>query len=145
RPGMIVLELFALGGGLREPTARADMSGLQLIAAQQEYEDMSLQLLSQDVRRVRLEAELNDRTFEYKTGDLGSIRDPATVDNIVEAEKSLHRLRLSVMQDEKTNLEVQRQNFVEEIETLEKGNALRAEQFRLLGLDVNASEELVTL
>ncbi|MBP1844127.1 polysaccharide export outer membrane protein [Rhizobium petrolearium] len=144
RPGMTVLELFALGGGLREPTARADMSGVQLISAQQEYEDMSLQLLSQDVKRVRLEAELNDTEFEYKTNEIGLTRDPAVVQKIVDAERSLYKLRLSVMRDEKTNLEGQRQNFIQEIETLEKSASLRNEQFRLLGLDVNASEELVT-
>ncbi len=144
RPGMIVLELFALGGGLREPSARADLSALQLISAQQEYEDMSLQFLSQDVKRVRLEAELNDREFEYKSGELELVRDPATLDKIVASERSIYMLRLSVMEEEKTNLEIQRQNFGEEIETLQKAAELRNEQFRLLGLDVNASEELVT-
>ncbi|MCC2614236.1 polysaccharide biosynthesis/export family protein [Neorhizobium petrolearium] len=144
RPGMTVLELFALGGGLREPTARTDMSGVQLISAQQEYEDMSLQLLSQDVKRVRLEAELNNAEFEYKTNEIGLTRDPAVVQKIVDAERSLYKLRLSVMQDEKTNLEGQRQNFIQEIDTLEKSASLRNEQFDLLGLDVNASEELVT-
>jgi len=144
RPGMIVLELFALGGGLREPSARTDLSGLQLISAQQEYEDMSLQLLSQDVKRVRLEAELNGTDFDYKSSELGLIRDPATLDKIVAAERGVYRLRRSVMEDEKTNLEVQRQNFIEEIDTLQKGASLRNEQFQLLGLDVNASEELVT-
>jgi polysaccharide export outer membrane protein len=144
RPGMIVLELFALGGGLREPTARTDISGIQLISARQEYEDMSLQLLSQDVRRVRLEAERNNVAFEYKSNGLGPARDPAILEKIVEAEKSLYKLRLSVLQDEKTNLEVQRQYFVQEIDTLQKSNIMRNEQFQLLGLDVNASEELVS-
>lgn len=144
RPGMIVLELFALGGGLRESTAQRDVSGIQLISAQQEYEDMSVQLLSQDVRRVRLEAELNGTPFEYKAGEGSVLRDPTAFDTIVNVEKSLFRLRQSAFQDEKNNLEVQRQNFLQEIDTLQKGSALRTEQFQLLGLDVNASEELVT-
>ena len=144
RPGMIVLELFALGGGLREPTARADMSGIQLISTQQEYEDMSLQLLSSDVKRVRLEAELHDTEFTYKPDEIGLTRDPAVIQKIVDAEQSIYKLRRSLMQDEKTNLEAQRQNFIQEIETLEKSALLRSEQFQLLGLDVNASEELVT-
>jgi polysaccharide export outer membrane protein len=144
RPGMIVLELFALSGGLREPTARTDMSSIQLISAQQDYEDMSLQLLSQDVRRVRLEAERNNVAFEYNSNGPGLVRDAPTLEKIVEAEKSLYKLRRSVLQDEKTNLEVQRQNFVQEIYTLDKSNVMRNEQFQLLGLDVNASEELVS-
>ncbi|TWF48098.1 polysaccharide biosynthesis/export family protein [Neorhizobium alkalisoli] len=144
RPGMIVLELFALSGGLREPTARTDMSSIQLISAQQEYEDMSLQLLSQDVRRVRLEAERNNVAFEYNSNGPGLVRDATTLEKIVESEKSLYKLRLSVLQDERTNLEVQKQNFVQEIDTLQKSNVMRNEQFQLLGLDVNASEELVS-
>lgn len=143
RPGMSVLELFALSGGLRETTARADMSAIQLISAQQEYEDMSVQLLAQDVKRVRLEAERNNVTFDYKNDGLAPTRDLTTLDKIVGAEKDLFQLRLSTHQSEKANLEVQRQNFIQEIETLEKSSIMRNEQFQLLGLDVNASEELV--
>lgn len=144
RPGMIVLELFALGGGLRESNAQRDTSGIQLIAAQQEYEDMSMQLLSQDIRRVRLEAELNDTEFEYKGDEIDLVRDRAALDKIVASETSLFRLRLSAQQDEKTNLEVQRQNFIQEIDTLEKSNVMRNQQLELLDMDVNASKELVT-
>lgn len=144
RPGMIVLELFALGGGLRESNAQRDTSGIQLIAAQQEYEDMSMQLLSQDIRRVRLEAELNDTEFEYKGDEIGLVRDRAALEKIVDSEKSLFRLRLSAQQDERTNLEVQRQNFIQEIDTLQKSNVMRSQQLELLDMDVNASKELVT-
>lgn len=144
RPGMIVLELFALGGGLRESNTQRDTSGIQLIAAQQEYEDMSMQLLSQDIRRVRLEAELNDTEFEYKGDEIGLVRDRAALEKIVASETSLFRLRLSAQQDEKTNLEVQRQNFIQEIDTLQKSNVMRSQQLELLDMDVNASKELVT-
>ncbi|UYZ09044.1 polysaccharide biosynthesis/export family protein [Agrobacterium salinitolerans] len=144
RPGMFVLELFALGGGLRESNTQRDTSGIQLIAAQQEYEDMSMQLLSQDIRRVRLEAELNDTEFEYKGDEIGLVRDRAALEKIVASETSLFRLRLSAQQDEKTNLEVQRQNFIQEIDTLQKSNVMRSQQLELLDMDVNASKELVT-
>ncbi len=144
RPGMIALELFALGGGARVTSARIDMSAIQLISAQQEYEDMSLQLLSQDVRRVRLEAERNNVPFRYEGNRIGPARDPAVLEKIVSTEQSVYALRLSVLEAEKQNLEVQRQNFVHEIETLEKGNIMRNEQFQLLGLDVDASAELVS-
>jgi len=144
RPGMIVLELFALGGGLRESNAQRDTSGIQLIAAQQEYEDMSMQLLSQDIRRVRLEAELNDTEFEYRGDEIGLVRDRTALEKIVSSETGLFRLRLSAQQDEKTNLEVQRQNFIQEIDTLQKSNVMRSQQLELLDMDVNASKELVT-
>jgi polysaccharide export outer membrane protein len=105
---------------------------------------MSVQLLSQDVRRVRLEAELNDKPFEYSANNDGSARDPVTVQNIIDGERNLYKLRLSVMENQKKNLEDQRQNFIEEIDTLEKSGSLRNEQFALLKLDVDASQGLVT-
>lgn len=143
RPGMSVLELFALSGGLRETSARADMSAIQLISAQQEYEDMSLQLMAQDVKRKRLEAERKGVDFDYKNDGPAPTADLTTLDKIVSAEKSLFQLRLDTHRSEKANLEIQRQNFIQEIETLEKSSVMRNEQFQLLGLDVTASEELV--
>jgi polysaccharide biosynthesis/export protein len=143
RPGMTILELFALGGGLREATNRTDTSGVELIATQREYEDMSLQLLAQDVKRSRLEAELNDKPFAYKPQDNLLPKDAAAIEQIVQSEDALFKLRLNAMQDEQTNLESQRQNYMSEIDTLQKTGALRNQQFDLLSLDVDASQELV--
>ncbi|WP_132524325.1 polysaccharide biosynthesis/export family protein [Rhizobium sp. BK376] len=144
RPGMIALELFALGGGLREPTVQTDTSGVQLINVQQEYEDLTLQLLSLDVKRVRLEAEFNDKPFDYPITNQGALRDPATLQSIVDSERNLYQQRLTVMQSDRTNLQDQRQNFAEEIDMLNKSTDLRNQQFDLLKLDVDASQGLVT-
>lgn len=144
RPGMITLELFALSGGLREATTQTDVSGVQLIAAQQEYEDMSLQILSQDIRRVRLEAELGNRAFEYQPSDGAPTRDPVLVRKMVDAERGIYQQRLSVMESQRRNLEEQRANYIDEIEMLEKSTVLRNEQFSLTQMDVNASQGLVT-
>lgn len=144
RPGMITLELFALGGGLREVTTQTDTSGVQLIAAQQDYEDQSLQLLSQDVKRARLEAELNDKPFDYPIPTQGIVRDPATVQNIVDSERQLYQLRLTNLDDDRSSLESQKQAYDEEIDMLQKSTLMRNQQFDLLKLDVDASQGLVT-
>ncbi|WP_142593199.1 polysaccharide biosynthesis/export family protein [Pseudorhizobium endolithicum] len=144
RPGMIVLELFTLGGGLRETTALTDVSGLQLIQAQQDYEDMSLQLLSQEVRRARLMAELGGTEFSYSQAELGLGTDPNAVQKIIDSEMTLFRLRLARLEEEVRNLEAQKQHYVAEIETLEKSGVMRQEQFDLLSKDVDVSQELVT-
>jgi polysaccharide export outer membrane protein len=142
RPGMIALELFALGGGLREVATRTDMSGVQLIAAQQDYEDMALQLLGLEIKQARLEAELKDMPFDGKVESV-SVRDPSVVQQIVSAETGIYNLRLEALKSEQVNLETQSRNFAEEIETLTKTGALRNEQFELLRQDVEAAQELV--
>lgn len=144
RPGMIALEVFALGGGLRQADRALDASGVQLVTAQQEYDDTALQLLSQDIKRVRLEAEINGKPFEYDANATGTgVRDAATVQSIIAAERSLFDLRLSTMESDRRNMEAQRDNYQEEIEMLEKSTALRNDQFNLVQLDVNASQGLV--
>lgn len=143
RPGMIALELFALGGGLRESQLQTDTSGIQLVAAQQDYDDMSLQLLSDDIKRVRLEAEISDKPFDYPISDKGILRDPATVQRIVDAERRLYQMRLTVMQNDRNSLQDQRQNYVDEISMLEKSTDMRNQQFGLMKMDVDASQGLV--
>jgi polysaccharide export outer membrane protein len=143
RPGMITLELFALGGGLREATTQTDTSGVQLIAAQQDYEDLSLQLLSQDVKRARLEAELNDKPFDYAISTQGTLRDPATVQTMVDSERRLYQLRLADNANDRNNLQAQKQAYEDEIDMLDKSTTMRNQQFDLLKLDVDASQGLV--
>ncbi|KQS76654.1 exopolysaccharide biosynthesis protein [Rhizobium sp. Leaf384] len=143
RPGMIALELFALGGGLRDVATRTDVSGVQLIAAQQDYEDMALQLLGMEVKQSRLEAELNDTPFDEKAISLSG-RDPLVVQQMAHAEAGIFNLRLAALKNERDNLEIQSRNYAEEIETLTKTGALRNQQFELLRQDVDAAQELVT-
>jgi polysaccharide biosynthesis/export protein len=145
RPGMIALEAFALAGGLRKAERAMDMSGVQLVTAQQEYDDTALQLLSQDIKRARLEAEISGKPFEYDA-DAASVgvRDATTVQSIIAAERSVFELRLSTTESDRRNMEAQRDNYQEEIEMLEKSATLRNDQFKLTQLDLNASEGLVS-
>ncbi|WP_245312446.1 polysaccharide biosynthesis/export family protein [Rhizobium sp. R693] len=145
RPGMIALEVFALGGGLRQSERALDASGVQLVAAQQDYDDTALQLLSQDVRRVRLEAEIDGKPFEYAADAASTgVRDAATIQSVIAAERNLFELRLSTLENDRRNLEAQGHNYEEEITMLEKSSGLRNEQFNLTQLDVEASQGLVS-
>src|SRR5690606_4433637 len=65
RPGKIVLELVALGGGMKESLARdLDSQVMQLLAAVQEVADLRLTRASQEVHRARLVAEIGSAEFK---------------------------------------------------------------------------------
>src|SRR5690606_35592964 len=65
RPGMVVLELTALGGGAGKTETPALTAGMQLITVQQEYADLQMQITAMTIRRARFEAELNGAEFNY--------------------------------------------------------------------------------
>jgi polysaccharide export outer membrane protein len=143
RPGMVALELFALSGGLKEATDKLDTAGTQLVAARQDYSDTSLQLFAQDVKRTRLEAELNDKPFEYiQDKDTGTDDLPAR-QGVIDSERKLFELRLAALHSQEQALKAQKQNYSEEISTLEESTKLRNEEISLLEQNVAASEKLV--
>lgn len=65
RPGMVALELMALGGGAGKAETPALTAGMQLITVQQEYVDLQMQITAMTIRRARFEAELNGTEFNY--------------------------------------------------------------------------------
>lgn len=143
RPGMIALELFALSGGLKEATDRLDTAGTQLVAARQDYSDTSLQLFAQDVKRTRLEAELNDKSFEYVVDKDTGTDDLAARQGVIDSEQKLFELRLAALHSQEEALKAQKQNYSEEIGTLEESTKLRNEEISLLEQNVAASQKLV--
>jgi polysaccharide export outer membrane protein len=140
---MIALELFALGGGQKEVLARGDNAGVQLAGLRQEYADLGAQLLGQDVKRVRLEAELNEQPFSYRPNDEIGTPDPRIVNQIVEAERTLFELRRTTLEAELKSLEQQRAGYVDEIDTLEKSGKLRNGELTLLDEDVKLAQSMV--
>jgi polysaccharide biosynthesis/export protein len=143
RPGMIALELFALSGGLKEATDRLDTAGTQLVTARQDYSDTSLQLFAQDVKRTRLEAELNDKSFNYVVDKDTGTDDLAARQGVIDSEQKLFELRLAALHSQEEALKAQKQNYSEEIGTLEESTKLRNEEISLLEQNVAASEKLV--
>ena len=143
RPGMIVLELFALGGGQKEAAAQGESAGVRLASLRQEYVDLGMQLLSQDVKRVRLEAELGGQPFDYVASEEIGTPDPRVVRQVVDAERTLFNLRRATLAAETKSLELQKNGYVEEIDTLEKSGKLRDGELALLGEDVKVAQSMV--
>jgi polysaccharide export outer membrane protein len=144
RPGMIALELFALSGGLKDAADKMDTAGTQLVSARQDYSDTSLQLFAQDVRRARLQAELDEKPFEYVLDKDIVADDLQARQHVVESERRIYDLRLSALRSEAKALQDQKQNYREEIDTLEKSTKLRNEEISLLEQNVGSSEKLVS-
>ncbi len=143
RPGMIALELFALGGGQKEAIAEGESGSARLAGLRQEYADLGVQLLAQDVKRARLEAELDGRPFSYVARDEIGTPDARIVQQVVEAERTLYELRREAVETELNSLEQQRVGFVEEIDTLEKSGKLRDGELALLNEDVKVASAMV--
>lgn len=143
RPGMIALELFALGGGQKEVLAQGENAGVRLAGLRQEYSDLGAQLLGQDVKRVRLEAELNEKPFTYLPSEEIGTPDPRIVHEVVEAERTLFELRRTTLDAEMKSLEQQKAGYLEEIDTLEKSGKLRNGELTLLDEDVKLAQSMV--
>lgn len=143
RPGMIVLELFALGGGQKEVLAQGENAGMRLAGLRQDYADLTMQLLAQDVKRARLEAELNERSFAYLPDEEIGVPDPRVVRAVVEAERTLFELRRTSLAAELESLQSQKAGYVEEIDTLEKSGKLRDGELALLDEDIKVTQSMV--
>jgi polysaccharide export outer membrane protein len=143
RPGMIALELFALGGGQKEVLAQGDNAGVRLAGLRQDYADLGVQLLGQDVKRVRLEAELNGQPFTYLPSEEIGTPDPRIVRQVVDAERTLYELRRAALDAELKSLEQQKLGYLDEIDTLEKSGKLRDGELTLLDEDVKLAQSMV--
>ena len=143
RPGMIALELFALSGGLKQASDKLDTAGVQLVSARQEYIDTTLQLFGQDVKRARLKAELDNTPFEYVMDQAAGTDDQPARQSVIDSERKLFDLRLAGLHSEEKALKAQKQNYSEEIATLEESTKLRNDEISLLEQNVGASEQLV--
>lgn len=146
RPGMIALELFALGGGLARSTAvneAGEGAALQLIGMRQEFNDNVLQMLGLEASRARLQAELDGS--ETMAEDIPQ-SDPAlraVQQRVRERELGLFALRKSGLAAEAQALSAQERSYSDEIESISKSMVLHEDEIRLIGEDVDASAELV--
>jgi polysaccharide export outer membrane protein len=143
RPGMIALELLAVGGGLKQPTLALDNSRLQLISTEQDYTDSQLQRFSLEVRRARLKAEMDgadDFTFVLPAHD--SVQDVEALNRIVEGEKNLFTVRKASLESQDQALLAQRASYEQEITTLEQAIKLHNDELALLAEDVKAMQTL---
>lgn len=143
RPGMIALELLAVGGGLKQPSLSMDNSRLQLIATEQEYADLQLQRFSLLVRRARLKAETDEAdAFSFVLPTHDSLQDAAALNRIVEGEKNLFTVRKTTLESQDRALRAQYASYEQEISALEQGITLHNEELALVGEDVRAMQTL---
>ncbi|PQA74746.1 polysaccharide biosynthesis/export family protein [Brucella oryzae] len=145
RPGMVALELTALGGGVGKAESPAVTAGVQLIAAQQEYTDLQLQITAMAIKRARFEAELNGTDFTYTLPE----QTPATKETAVlqqhmlDGEKTLFDVRRNNLASERRALEAQVASYGDEIQTLQQSIKLHDTEIALLQENVDSSKSLV--
>ncbi|WEK48974.1 MAG: polysaccharide export protein [Candidatus Kaistia colombiensis] len=137
RPGMIVLELVALGGGLRRPATPMTGAALQILALRQDYADQKLIRWSQRVERARLTAEIAAAEFDSK----GLITSGAPRD-MVDVEAALFRVRKDTLVAQEKAAEAQRHTLDGEIETLQQSLKLHDRDLILIEQDVDATQQL---
>ncbi|MEJ5022236.1 polysaccharide biosynthesis/export family protein [Ochrobactrum vermis] len=145
RPGMVVLELMALGGGAGKAESPALTAGMQLISAQQEYADLQLQLTAMVIRRARFEAELNGTEFNYALPEQAAANKEtvALTQKMLEGEKTVFNVRRNNLAAERKALEAQVASYGDEIETLQQSIKLHDAEIGLLQENVDSSKSLV--
>jgi len=145
RPGMVALELMALGGGAGKAETPALTAGMQLITVQQEYADLQMQITAMTIRRARFEAELNGTEFTYGLPEQ-SAANKETVEltqQMLDGEKTVFNVRRNNLAAERQALEAQAASYGDEIETLQQSIKLHDAEIGLLQENVDSSKSLV--
>ncbi len=145
RPGMVALELMALGGGAGKGEAPAVTAGMQMISAQQEHADLQMQITTTNIRRVRLKAELDGTAFDYQLPQTTPANGQAASlsQHMLEGEKTLFNVRRSNLAAERDALNAQSASYGDEIETLQQSIKLHDAEIQLLQENVESSKSLV--
>ena len=145
RPGMVVLELMALGGGAGKAESPALTAGMQLISAQQEYVDLQMQITAMAIRRARFEAELNGTDFTYTLPDQAASNKEtvALTQKMLDGEKTVFNVRRNNLAAERRALEAQAASYGDEIQTLQQSIKLHDTEIGLLQENVDSSKSLV--
>lgn len=145
RPGMVVLELMALGGGAGKAESPALTAGMQLISAQQEYVDLQMQITAMAIRRARFEAELNGTDFTYTLPDQAAANKEtvALTQKMLDGEKTVFNVRRNNLAAERRALEAQAASYGDEIQTLQQSIKLHDTEIGLLQENVDSSKSLV--
>ncbi|MDH7793086.1 polysaccharide biosynthesis/export family protein [Ochrobactrum sp. AN78] len=145
RPGMVALELMALGGGAGKGEAPAVTAGMQMISAQQEYADLQMQITTTNIRRVRLKAELDGTAFDYQLPQStpANAQAASLSQHMLDGEKTLFNVRRSNLAAERDALNAQSASYGDEIQTLQQSIKLHDAEIQLLQENVASSKSLV--
>lgn len=118
---------------------------MQLISAQQEYADLQMQITTTNIRRVRLQVELNGTEFKYELPDSTPANKQAATlsQHMLEGEKTLFDVRRNNLAAERQALEAQSASYGDEIQTLQQSIKLHDAEIQLLQENVDSSKSLV--
>jgi polysaccharide biosynthesis/export protein len=142
RPGMIALELMALGGG----TSRVrDIDVMQLAAQEQELADQRILRYAQLAQRARLTSELagsgGAELHVPSSGDDELVSAQAR-QRIVADQVMLSKVHQSVIADQTRALGDQRASYDQEMSSLQDSITLHDQEVKLLEQQVNTEEGL---
>lgn len=142
RPGMIALELVAVGGGLRRAQLSTESGTLQLIQTEQDFADLKLQQFALQVRQARILAEMAGNEFSYALPDHDGVLNRQAMQQVVDVENTLFRTRRDVLSNQEKALTAQRASYDPEIAALEQSIKLYDEEMGLIAQDVAAMKTL---
>jgi polysaccharide export outer membrane protein len=145
RPGMIPLELLALGGGpkrfLIDPQHDPAM---QLIALEQELTDQRLVRYSQAATRARLLAEINGTPFN---GTVDPADDQpimlAQKQRILQDEQELFRVHAEILANREKALKEQQESYKQEMSVLTQSIALQSDELKMLSQEIDTAQGLL--
>lgn len=143
RPGMVVLELMALGGGAGKGEAPAVSAGMQMISTQQDYADLQIQIFSLDVKRARTDAELNNREFAFNPPASANRTERELHQQIIDGEKMLFTIRRNTLASEQRMLTAQADSYADEMDTLQQSIKLHDAEISLMEENVASNKSLV--
>jgi polysaccharide export outer membrane protein len=143
RPGMIALELVVLGGGIPKTLAPNNMTGLQFIAARQDYGDLALTAFSQRVKLKRVQAERDGAPFTYDLPIDTPQETRAEEQQLIDAERFLFDVRQQTFKSQEQAMLAQEDSFKREIASVEKSIALHDEEISSLQEDVDSAKALL--
>lgn len=141
RPGMIVLELVALGGGVRRPT-EAESRLLSVITAEQELAELRIARFAQTLQRLRVSAEIKGEAFQPSSAPNEELITAAERQRIIANETTLFNVRASTLAGQQAAIKAQRASYDVEIASLTESIGLHDEEVKLLLQEVSTQEEL---
>jgi polysaccharide export outer membrane protein len=142
RPGMIALELLAMAGGAGHLENNPDAAALQLITTRQEYADLELQMFALEIRRQRVQAEMDQTDLSYPSPHISDPVDQATRQDLVTRELTLFTTRRNAFIADQKAFTAQEASYADEIRTINESMKLHNDEIALLVEDVDAAKSL---
>jgi polysaccharide export outer membrane protein len=139
---MIALELVAMAGGLGRLDRNLEGASLRLIEARQEYADLDLQIFAQRIKRLRVQAELNDTEFVVEDPHASDPKVQALQERVVAGERRLFDIRLSTLRANEEAFKAQEASYTQEMESLKQSITLHDQEIVLIEQDVEATRKL---